>query len=380
MPIKFRCTHCRQFLGISRSKAGEIVDCPTCGRTLRVPNLDGTADPLPDPELNLKDSELAGALHELARIGQTPPAEVKEPERPAVAPTPVPRTIKTVQPAPAPEPIALDPLPPAEPVRRSEPKRRPASKPHVGRREPAAPSSRSPIDELATMAPSTAAGTDSWHGRWRPRLAALFPLPVLLTLGGAAALAFGVGYLVGHGAGGRAAAPSEQAAPSDPSNDDLDGTPWNSPRKTALRGQITYKTSGGHSRPDEGARVLVFPERRADGEVRLSVAGFRAGDRRADFNVALASLRALGGDLAIADGDGQYEVSLPKQGEYQVLVVSRYQPRGDDDSIKSAVQRLLEDYFEHPEALLGRLSYVEAKIRYNGERPETWNYTFERPL
>lgn len=69
MPIKFRCQHCRQFLGISRAQAGSIVDCPTCGRTIRVPALDGTVAPLPSPGLDPKDSKLAAALDELASIG-----------------------------------------------------------------------------------------------------------------------------------------------------------------------------------------------------------------------------------------------------------------------------------------------------------------------
>ena len=69
MPIKFRCQHCRQFLGISRAQAGGIVDCPTCGRTIRVPELDGTVSPLPKPGLDPKDSKLAAALSELASIG-----------------------------------------------------------------------------------------------------------------------------------------------------------------------------------------------------------------------------------------------------------------------------------------------------------------------
>lgn len=68
MPIKFRCQHCRQFLGISRSKAGEVFDCPTCGWTLRVPELDGTIKPLPGPGLDMGDSKLAQALDELASM------------------------------------------------------------------------------------------------------------------------------------------------------------------------------------------------------------------------------------------------------------------------------------------------------------------------
>src|SRR5215216_3266212 len=68
MPIKFRCTHCNQFLGISRAQSGTIVDCPACGRSIRVPNLDGTAAPLPKPAIDLSDRGLASALEQLASL------------------------------------------------------------------------------------------------------------------------------------------------------------------------------------------------------------------------------------------------------------------------------------------------------------------------
>ena len=73
MPIKFRCDHCRQFLGISRSKAGEIFDCPSCGRTIRVPELDGTIRPLPRPGLDLKDARLSEALGAVADLARPAP-------------------------------------------------------------------------------------------------------------------------------------------------------------------------------------------------------------------------------------------------------------------------------------------------------------------
>ena len=72
MPIKFRCQHCEQFLGIARSRAGAIVDCPQCGRSLRVPNLDGRVRKMPPPTKIVRgDSGLMSALSELATLEDT---------------------------------------------------------------------------------------------------------------------------------------------------------------------------------------------------------------------------------------------------------------------------------------------------------------------
>jgi hypothetical protein len=37
MPIRFRCHHCHQLLGIARRKSGTHVNCPTCHREVLVP-------------------------------------------------------------------------------------------------------------------------------------------------------------------------------------------------------------------------------------------------------------------------------------------------------------------------------------------------------
>ena len=118
MPIKFRCEHCRQFLGISHTKSGMLVDCPTCGRTIRVPDPEGNVAPLPELKLNLKDSKLATALEELAMFGQD--AAVIEPES-AVAVsdgepnTPKPPTASPTAP-PAPVPMRREPVVVAKPI------------------------------------------------------------------------------------------------------------------------------------------------------------------------------------------------------------------------------------------------------------------------
>ena len=74
MPIKFRCHHCRQMLGISQTRAGAIVDCPGCGRSLQVPLVDGisarptTPATLRDTETKDPDPDLLDALLSLADL------------------------------------------------------------------------------------------------------------------------------------------------------------------------------------------------------------------------------------------------------------------------------------------------------------------------
>ncbi|HTU21328.1 MAG TPA: hypothetical protein VMG10_24960 [Gemmataceae bacterium] len=40
MPIRFRCRHCNQLMGIARRKAGMTVHCPTCHGSVVVPQPD----------------------------------------------------------------------------------------------------------------------------------------------------------------------------------------------------------------------------------------------------------------------------------------------------------------------------------------------------
>jgi hypothetical protein len=47
MPIRFRCPHCQQLMGIARRKAGQAVQCPTCKATVTVPAEDVPDAPAP---------------------------------------------------------------------------------------------------------------------------------------------------------------------------------------------------------------------------------------------------------------------------------------------------------------------------------------------
>ena len=78
MAIKFRCPHCQQLLGISSTKAGMIVDCPACGRSVPVPSEDGMAiQTAATSSLNVAP-KLLNALQELSAFG-LPNENVSEP-------------------------------------------------------------------------------------------------------------------------------------------------------------------------------------------------------------------------------------------------------------------------------------------------------------
>ncbi len=47
MPIRFRCRHCNQLMGIARRKAGTMVSCPTCRAQVLVPMQDEEPHPQP---------------------------------------------------------------------------------------------------------------------------------------------------------------------------------------------------------------------------------------------------------------------------------------------------------------------------------------------
>jgi phage FluMu protein Com len=60
MPIRFRCEHCHQLMGIARRKAGTEVQCPTCRTSVLVPVEDQVpAAAASQPHAVLKSSEPA---------------------------------------------------------------------------------------------------------------------------------------------------------------------------------------------------------------------------------------------------------------------------------------------------------------------------------
>lgn len=379
MPIKFRCEHCRQFLGISHTKSGSLVDCPTCGRTIRVPDPEGHVQPLPDLKLNLKDSKLATALEELALLGENGKG-VESESAVAVAEgddnTPKPPTAPQLVP-PAPVPIRVEPVVVAKPI-------------PIAIHDPHKPAAVASMQELAALANQPISRDPTAE---QPVVDVEMPLiqrdagTTTSKRSGtswiviASLLGFIVGFVVGRwdrssvttskevaGGDGKAHAANVNSSIESSSS---------GKQTVSVRGRITFQTDSGERRPDRGARVLLLPEKRV-GTTKLAVTGFRSADDDADGQVAAASLRALGGDVAIVDDAGNFESAALKPGTYRILALSHFQPRDDRAAIEPSVRALLDSYFDKPEQLLGKCRYQLAELKVSGQEPALWDHSFER--
>ena len=147
--------------------------------------------------------------------------------------------------------------------------------------------------------------------------------------------------------------------------------------KTAVKGQITFRTSDGKNRPDVGARIIILPESRQGGLSKLPVAGFRGGANEADFRVAQAGLRELGGNAALADQNGNFSIKLPpSSGNYHVIAISAFKD-SDIESLPPATQSLFVDFFDQPDGLVRKLAFKHGRLKYDGSKVEPWNHAFE---
>ncbi|MBL8848640.1 MAG: zinc ribbon domain-containing protein [Planctomycetaceae bacterium] len=359
MPIKFRCPNCRQFLGISPKKAGELTDCPACGRTVRVPNLDGTVSPVPAARIDHRDAQLADALSALSQIGA--PAD-----RPAVIAAP--RAERAVAATAAPVAVAV-PSVQQLPAERLPP-------------EPAPQSSS--LDAAPTLLfESDADASEPVRVRRRKPL----PLELWITaVALAAALVFLAGFLVGRGVerGTRNDAPVAAPLPAPAEQPAAPAIPGNEPpveaiappvAATGVSGRVTFASGAGSGQPDAGARIIAVPAE-LTGTPSLSVAGFRAGAGAAERERAVTLVRGAGGDYAIADGDGRYSLQLPA-GRFEILFLSRYVPHDETQPADSRLGGLLAACFDQPAALVGSVRIESETIDFDGS-PLRLDHAFSR--
>jgi hypothetical protein len=388
MPIKFRCQHCRQFLGISRGKAGLVVDCPTCGRSIRVPDLDGIVKPLPQqPGLNPKDSELRNALDELANIGRPVQhshspvqsdgfPEVDDAElgaEPVRLAPPKPIDLPPVVPSPPVEIAMQRPLAPDEEKawRTTRPKEAWKTLQELAENDSSHDSAPATSDDRRTASATNNSQND--HNVAPPSTRST--VPVRLFAVGVLALTFAAGFWAGRLT--QSSSGNESASIENNSPKVVQQVPTAaSLPPAAVRGRISYQTDAGERKPDHHARVIILPVQWS-GKTKLKIDGFRVGDSTEDQRVAKASIQAMGGDFATTDNLGEYSVSLPSAGQYHVFVLSNSISRPASEDTKE-IETKWSVYFERPAQLLGRIQIHTESIRYSGQTTELWDYTFPR--
>lgn len=347
MPIKFRCSYCRQFLGISRNRAGSIVDCPTCGRSIRVPGTDGIAAPLPTPELDRDDAHLARALDELAALVEAPL------HRPAVAiaedfteDTEIPQPLPEPEPVELPMPIRIAPVTVLEPV--SSPTTAPddaAMRSALDALIPTVTAMSHPSPMVSTLSP-----------RWM-MVAALIHAVTLLV-----GIAIGSMFFTPTGSPPVMLAPAIASEPAVPT------------ATMELEGRVTFRTPDGEIRPDEGALVILLRDDWS-GRLRLPPTGLRPGDDVADQAAALIAAGAFGG-AARTEDTGRYRLPVSQPGRYRVVLISRFAERLETKPLTDESQTTLATFLADPAATVGRRAVYVTQVTAKADQSTALDHGF----
>ncbi len=353
MPIKFRCNYCRQFLGISRTRAGEVFDCPTCGRAIRVPELDGSVAPLPEPELDGADAHLARALSELAALvpgDQDLPRvarELSEPEAEIPQPLPEPVPVEIAL------PVMVTPVTPL------------MSGPASDKEGDAGAALQDVLRELSTL-PAEEPAVETQNA---PRFLTSAVAPPRGTW--TSTLVTAIAALLGAMGG----VWSVFAVSGPLTNEDVREPPVAPAVANAdtvtVRGRVTYQADAGTIAPDVGACVIILPGT-WDGAARLAPIGLRAADHAVDQAVAAAMVRAMGGAVVWTDAAGEYEVTLPRAGAHRVLVLSRLAAASNEPAATTG----LEGYLADVPGTLGQRAYAWRDVVAQDQTENVWDQHF----
>lgn len=376
MPIKFRCEYCKQLIGIADSKAGSLVDCPTCARTLRVPNREGIVEAPPRPVVDFADDGLRRALDELAQIGQSEgnisphdpraasaavagsSAEVESPANSTGASAAMER-----QPNAPGNAIALEPLPSVKVI---DPPRSPSGS--------ASDTIETHADVLAELAAQPGASQSALvnlpaapvnvpNGR-PPRNYSLRALVCTCVL----SLLIGMGS--GFGLGRHW--PATPNVPASLLSNKSQPAPQPAAHSPQVMGRLTFRDAQQRVRPDAGASVVVLPVTWQLEKLRAS--GFRPNDDEESFRVAATQLAEKGGRLARADEQGRFVMELPQGDEFTLIALSHFSGAAATEAAAHSHQ--IGTYFSRPDQLTGKLAVQVTTIKCSDSKPVVWDHTF----
>lgn len=360
MLIKFRCHYCHQFLGIARSRAGELTVCPTCGRTIQIPG-DGspTSHEAPAAETPPGGEGYATALQELAVLLQPEPnsngSHAGEPEegKSLVSPEPIPLEIPGEV-----EPIVLSAESEWNSPEELDREKRGDSQPVAYQVTMRDEQFRDLIGLLAPVHVASADRPVTRKSIVRSHDVGMFLLGGMTMLIVAAIVAYASGL-------GRSPTPDE------PVPQPVADTPAGIP----VRGKISVRSADGATQADAGALVMLLPER-PPGKFRLPAVGLRPGDDDVDFAAAAAVIESWGGFATRTDANGAYQGSLAKPGRYLAVALSAIAPSASTSATTDATKPLT-GYFADPVELLGTRAIQLAPLTVKTQAPVSWDYVHE---
>lgn len=336
MPIQFRCQFCRQRLGIADSRAGALVDCPACGRSLRVPDGDAGAGP-PSAAGNTRldpDPELHSALQQLSKINAESCSET------------VPNTLQLPLLA---EPELLDDV--------------------GGNHELSTESAN--LHDTDTPAPATVASLNAPRENLADALAELaaqplpttptpprsplrraFPIliPVLSAL-----LMFSAGYLAARSTSRHQQTTEPQPAAA--ASDATSPAPTAAPQPVAsgqISGVVEAANADGTTVPDAGALVIVAPVANPS-DLRIDGRFLRDPPNSPGRLAITAALGQLGVSFTNAADDGSFSLPLPATGPCILIAVSRRNARPASAALPADTATQINQWFTSPSPITGRL-------------------------
>lgn len=160
---------------------------------------------------------------------------------------------------------------------------------------------------------------------------------VLVAVGG-----FASGFFIGRGAG----VEHRQLAEDEAAREQM-----------LIEGRVFYDPGSGQPAPDEQAVALALPESPLP-QQRLSIQGIRPQDPQPpEDHPTLRAIRQLGGDYGRVSAEGRFQLVVPAEGRYYVLVISAHADRPADVPIDEADQQQIERYFQLGEPLVASSQY-----------------------
>ncbi|MBC7965986.1 MAG: hypothetical protein H7Z17_08685 [Fuerstia sp.] len=370
MAIKFRCPHCRQLLGISTTKAGTLVDCPACGRSVLVPN-DGSVTTKTAQTSKTGDHPgLLSALQELSALGSPdddesgPPAiskAVPRARRLPVARVPAGDSDSSV--TSDRDAMRIIPLTSAteDKTARISATAVLAELAELPTVDDSAPQIvpdelesdlTSALQELAEAAPGVephpTAALPSATGRFS-LLSLMLVLPAF-----AAGLFLGTFWQSSDHPDAAKANPKFDVAPAVV-------VPPPAAGERQLKGIVRYVDDSGNSAADAGAVVLLLPTENTT-TLRFDARALRESADSKARQAIEAALRILGGSVHQADDSGTWNANVPSDVALSMIVVSRHRSRTDSQPVPAEILESLSRWFDSPMHIAGRLAVKQSLV------------------